>query len=197
MLRLVTTACAAPTALGRLSARGRGELNCRWLCGCTLDVVDASTAAGAATLGAGAIWKRRIRSKAARTGQLVGLSVGYAAENILRLAAYGAAARGRADLHVAVLDGRFFVCAAGVVRLRAARPTGPGHAGPRLRAGRPVALRGHAAGLIVIGAWAGRTRCWSSATGGCGGACLFYREGRRWRGGVLQGRLTYTWCCSC
>ena len=64
MLRLVTTACAAPTALGRFyQLGGRGELNWLDICGCTLDVVDASIAAGAATLGAGAIWKR-IRSKA-------------------------------------------------------------------------------------------------------------------------------------
>ena len=100
MLRLVTTACAAPTALGRFyQLGGRGELNWLDICGCTLDVVDASIAAGAATLGAGAIWKR-IRSKAARTGQLVGLSIGYAAENILRLAAYAAVLRGAVPIYV-------------------------------------------------------------------------------------------------
>ena len=100
MLRLVTTACAAPTALGRFyQLGGRGELNWLDISGCTLNVVDASVAAGAATLGAGAIWKR-IRSKAARTGQLVGLSIGYAAENILRLAAYAAVLRGAVPIYV-------------------------------------------------------------------------------------------------
>ena len=100
MLRLVTTACAAPTALGRFYQLGaRGDISWLDISGCTLDVVDASIAAGAATLGAGAIWKR-IRSKAARTGQLLGLSVGYAAENILRLAAYAALMRGAIPIYV-------------------------------------------------------------------------------------------------
>ena len=50
----------------------------------------------------------------------------------------------------------------------------------------------------ATGAWAGRTRCWSSATRGClGGAAYVIEKRRRWRGGVLQGRLIYISCCSC
>ena len=199
MLRLVTTACAAPTALGRFyQLGGRGELNWLDICGCTLDVVDASIAAGAATLGAGAIWKR-IRSKAARTGQLVGLSVGYAAENILRLAAYAAVLRGAVPIYVLLFStGDFlFVLLASCGCARHDRRAGARGAAPSC--GRSCgSTRTCRWTLIVIGAWAGRTRCWSSATGGClGGPACFIEKRRRWRGGVLQGRLIYTWCCSC
>jgi len=100
MLRLVTTACAAPTALGRAYQLGaRGSLSWIDVSGCVLDVLDSSVAAGAATLGAGAIWKR-IRSKTSRTGQFLGLSIGYAADNALRLAAYAAVFRGAVPIYV-------------------------------------------------------------------------------------------------
>ena len=178
MLRLVTTACAAPTALGRFyQLGGRGELNWLDICGCTLDVVDASIAAGAATLGAGAIWKR-IRSKAARTGQLLGLSVGYAAENILRLAAYAAVLRGAVPIYVLLFSTGDFLfvllascgCARHDRRGRGTRGRAFVRAMLWLYADMPLDFDRHrrmgwAHAVLVVGhAWL------------FGWACLFYRE---------------------
>ena len=107
------------------------------------------------------------------------------AENIVQRIAKGGlrgrVARAAADLRVAVLNGRFFVRVVSRRAVAAQRTTG----GPGAHAdGRAFVLaicgstRTCRWTTTVTGAWAGRTRCWSSATALWlfGWACLFYSD---------------------